>query len=593
MKQIILATILVLSLKANAQDRFLIQEKSNVFYINHLVAKGESLYQIARDYHVKPASLMKFNEMGNETSIKYGQKIQIPLMETNYFKMGGLAEENGYSPLLYSLGANESLNSVSKKYKVSEQTLSKWNGGSSFSAGEQLIVGWIKHANAGRNTNAWAKNATKPKEVETQVEETIVASEQINEVVENTVSTESESTSRVDSYQELKAVKAEKGKELNPRYIDPNAPKVQTPAKTYSRNYTQYSKPVKKEAIAIKDDSQDAWYAVKRLFGAKNKKKNQIQSEGKVVSDEAKATTKNAGQYSTNDLSVTKPSLNTPTKPTNKTYTKPAYTATQPAPKPVAKKDNGQRKTNEVWTDFKSIFKSKKDKSTNKYTSEVAEIKPVKKDPNRTKTPEQKESKTKELWADLKTSFKSDKEKTDSKYYNVEPKTKESAPKTTKVNTPAPKVTPPASKPSKPKPVETPKSNPIVKKAEPVKKVAEKPTTSSTPVVVVKKKDETPVVDPVVRNEIKSLNLSRSSSGRASYFFGGPSGGKFYVATNLASKGQVVKVVNPENGKFVMAEVISSLPSSDAAKGILLKLSDNAKLPLGQRNGSFNVKVNY
>jgi 3-polyprenyl-4-hydroxybenzoate decarboxylase len=114
------------------------------------------------------------------------------------------------------------------------------------------------------------------------------------------------------------------------------------------------------------------------------------------------------------------------------------------------------------------------------------------------------------------------------------------------------------------------------------------------PKVIVKEEPKKEVSEPIaVRSEIKSLSLNNSKAGRASYFFSGPSGGKFYVATNLASKGEIVKVINPDNGKFVMAEVLSSLPSSDAAKGIILKLSDNAKLPLGQKNSSFAVKVNY
>ena len=92
---------------------------------------------------------------------------------------------------------------------------------------------------------------------------------------------------------------------------------------------------------------------------------------------------------------------------------------------------------------------------------------------------------------------------------------------------------------------------------------------------------------------MKALNFSQTRSGKAAYFFGGPSGGKFYVATNLAPRGTVIKVTNPENGKSVICEVMAPLSASDAAKGLLLKLSDNARLPLGQRNNQFAVRVNY
>ena len=109
-----------------------------------------------------------------------------------------------------------------------------------------------------------------------------------------------------------------------------------------------------------------------------------------------------------------------------------------------------------------------------------------------------------------------------------------------------------------------------------------------------KAKAVVPVVpDNTIRNEIQPLSLTRTASGTASYFFSGASFGKFYVVTNLASKGEVIKVINTQNGKSLLAEVMDELPSSDLKRGLILKLSDNAKLPLGQNNKSFSVKVNY
>lgn len=96
-----------------------------------------------------------------------------------------------------------------------------------------------------------------------------------------------------------------------------------------------------------------------------------------------------------------------------------------------------------------------------------------------------------------------------------------------------------------------------------------------------------------IQSESKSLNLSRSKNGKAAMFFSGPKGGKFYVVTNLAPKGSIVKVTNTSNGKSVMAEVISSLPNGDISKGLLIKMSDNARLPLGVVNSIFYVKVNF
>ncbi len=101
------------------------------------------------------------------------------------------------------------------------------------------------------------------------------------------------------------------------------------------------------------------------------------------------------------------------------------------------------------------------------------------------------------------------------------------------------------------------------------------------------------IVDNTIRNEIKPLSLTQTSNGTAAYFFTGDAFGKFYVVTNIASKGSVIKITNPQNGKSLLAEVVDHLPAIDSKRGILLKISDNAKMPLGQKNNSFAVRVNY
>lgn len=104
---------------------------------------------------------------------------------------------------------------------------------------------------------------------------------------------------------------------------------------------------------------------------------------------------------------------------------------------------------------------------------------------------------------------------------------------------------------------------------------------------------EPEVVDQTIRNEIKPLSLLRAVSGAANYFVSGMTSGKFLVMTNLAAIGSVVKITNPQNGRYLLAEVMAPLPAGDSKRGLLLKLSDNAKMPLGQNNNSFTVKVNY
>ncbi|KXK43929.1 MAG: peptidoglycan-binding LysM [Bacteroidetes bacterium OLB11] len=97
----------------------------------------------------------------------------------------------------------------------------------------------------------------------------------------------------------------------------------------------------------------------------------------------------------------------------------------------------------------------------------------------------------------------------------------------------------------------------------------------------------------VIRNEIKSLSLTSSATGKSAYFYSGIVNGKIYAISNLSNKGEIIKVTNLSNGKSVYAEIMDNLPAKDIKSGIILKLSDNAKLPLDQKNNTFNVKINY
>ncbi len=127
-------------------------------------------------------------------------------------------------------------------------------------------------------------------------------------------------------------------------------------------------------------------------------------------------------------------------------------------------------------------------------------------------------------------------------------------------------------------------------------KKAKKPTINSVKVkeiIVEEKLKESIESNFTIKNEIKPLHLTNSKIGKASLFYAGTKSGKIYIVTNLALKGEIVKVTNTRNGQYVMAEVISSLPNADISKGLLIKLSENARLPLGVTDNVFIVKVNY
>lgn len=586
-----------------AQNDFVVRQIDNTYYIKHKVIAGDSFYQLARDYSLKSSVLEKFNQVQYQKGLQSGQVIDIPLTETNFFKMAGLSSAKGFVPVYYQTSGSETKASIEKKFLVPTATFNQWNPNVNTTPrnGEKMIVGWLKY----NNINNYVNNKTITENTPVEQPENTVT--EINNESDVVVATE------VNNEVRIAQKNTEKTEILNPRYIDPNAPSKPRVATNNYRRYTPNT-PVKKEVQSIQDDSKDLVSKTKSFFkSGKNKSKKVVES-------------------TTEEVAIIEPKPTIPAKVVT-TY-KPIKSTTKPTPTVETKKeeqaipnkyknydvdDKGNTKSKNVWKDFKNSFKVK-DKEEKESTTKIATPKAVKGDPNKYYKDGKPDSKIKTVWNDFKASFKKEKKETDTyKYANKKENSTPRTPNKPTVANTTKKVTTTKTTYTRPNPViskskEEVKENvaakeikkEVVSKASQPKKDIKNTATKtnskveaaiqSTPVkekVIETQVKEIKSEDPIVRNEIKHLSLNNSQSGRASFFFSGPSGGKFYVATNLASKGQIIKVVNPDNGKFVLAEVLSSLPSTDVAKGILLKLSDNAKMPLGQKNSSFNVKVNY
>jgi len=146
----------------------------------------------------------------------------------------------------------------------------------------------------------------------------------------------------------------------------------------------------------------------------------------------------------------------------------------------------------------------------------------------------------------------------------------------------------------KPKP-----SKPVLAK---LKEVKEKSAVSTKPIIIdktykveVEKAEvkEAPNKPVYVENKLLRLTLLKSMKGRIAFFYSGTAGAKFYVFTNLAAKGGVIKLTNLTNNKYILAQVIGPLPEVDRKRGYIVKLSDNSRRIIGVKSKSFTAKVNY
>lgn len=135
----------------------------------------------------------------------------------------------------------------------------------------------------------------------------------------------------------------------------------------------------------------------------------------------------------------------------------------------------------------------------------------------------------------------------------------------------------------------------VVKKIDPIKIENTDPTVINKvgvqniePNII--EKNEGPVY---VENKLLRLTLLKSMKGKVSFFYSGTAGAKFYVFTNLAGKGGIIKITNLSNTKYILAQVIGPMPEADRKRGVIVKLSDNSRKVIGSKYKSFTGKVNY
>ena len=73
--------------------------------------------------------------------------------------------------------------------------------------------------------------------------------------------------------------------------------------------------------------------------------------------------------------------------------------------------------------------------------------------------------------------------------------------------------------------------------------------------------------------------------------------GKYYCLFNKAPSGTIVKLINPENQKFIFAKVLDVMPDIRQNKDLLISISSAAADQLGVKDGmktaNFNAEISY
>lgn len=84
-----------------------------------------------------------------------------------------------------------------------------------------------------------------------------------------------------------------------------------------------------------------------------------------------------------------------------------------------------------------------------------------------------------------------------------------------------------------------------------------------------------------------------TEKGPGSWFKSNAGAGKYYALHNTASRGTIIKVTNPLNGRSIYAKVLEAIPQMKQNAGLIIKLSDSAIEALGTNETKFYCELSY
>lgn len=133
---------------AQRQDSLFVAQDDQRWIINHSIKSNETVFSIARKYHVPPAMLADENEITFQTSLKPNTTIKIPVGAYNLVKAKP-QQQNDYRPIYTIVGDDESLYRIARLTNVPQKNIQQWNGlyDNDISQGQRLLVGWILYDN--------------------------------------------------------------------------------------------------------------------------------------------------------------------------------------------------------------------------------------------------------------------------------------------------------------------------------------------------------------------------------------------------------------------------------------------------------------
>lgn len=199
--------ISLISYSCFAQDSLFVIEKNGKWVIPHTVNEGETVFTIARNYHVPPAMLADANGINYGTALSAGSIITIPL--SAYNQLTQKPANSDEKELYYHAQERDNLFRIAQYAGVKQRQLQEWNGlpDNNIYPGQTLFVGWVLYD----ATNPIVSPANKITVKQTNVPDEVIQTNLPDTAVRNTNTVLEENTFSSQTNNGINVV-TEKGK---------------------------------------------------------------------------------------------------------------------------------------------------------------------------------------------------------------------------------------------------------------------------------------------------------------------------------------------------------------------------------------------
>ncbi|QNA46018.1 LysM peptidoglycan-binding domain-containing protein [Lacibacter sediminis] len=113
-------------------------------YLVHSIGPKENFYSIGRIYNISPRVFAPYNGLELTSALSIGQQIRIPLNEVNFWQTGTRKENETVVPVYHTAKAGETVAKLGQLFGTDNASIKSWNNIESVSAGNKVIVGFLK-----------------------------------------------------------------------------------------------------------------------------------------------------------------------------------------------------------------------------------------------------------------------------------------------------------------------------------------------------------------------------------------------------------------------------------------------------------------